>query len=66
MLRFHDFFSNNRFLSNFMFVKNMMLCNENANKNETLPGSIVFLDTKDVTFLTLFTIYIDIFDSMKL
>ena len=43
MLQFHVFFLNNRFLSNFMNVKNMMLWNEKPNKNETLPWSIVFM-----------------------
>ena len=50
----YDFFLNNRFLSNFMYVKNMLLWNEKPNKNETLPGSIFLRHTKDVTYLIIF------------
>jgi len=41
-LQFHEKFPNNRFYSNFVYVKNMMLYNEKADKNNTLPGLFVF------------------------
>ena len=43
----------------------MMLWNEKPNKNENWPGSIVLWETKDVAYLTFFTIFIDYFVGMK-
>jgi len=58
-------FAGNRFLSNFMYDKNMMLWNEKPNKMGPYRGQLFLWDTKDFTYLTFFTIFIDYFVGMK-
>ena len=53
-LQFHEKFPNNRFYSNFLYVKNMMLYNEKPNKNKTLPGFLVFLSYQRCLILNIF------------
>ena len=43
----------------------MVLRNETQNKNETLPGLLVLLDTTDVTFRTFLKIFMDFCSGMK-